>query len=299
MTKLKGGQVPDLDTSQKLLNAAKVQALGTFEDAMKKNADNFADSVKSAAKNAASNVTKNRVEIAMTFIKPIFGAIWKIVITLLRDLSPYIAFAIVIIVLIMLFRGATSSGSNTGGTSQDNSAWGKIKSALEPNYQIRAFFSGLNFTRKDPYIPRRMIQSGRCDNYEWLETGGDGQDGLCVKTYKPETIRWVLDTDRMPELSKMPEDIAIRLKSGGEMLQVFIPWEQEGTFYVPQCDQAYYVSTDDNGKEVHIPATKLLEDNGLTCKRKEYTSKKYTTYRYRPVNAKDKTQFATQENPMC
>jgi len=295
----------DKDIMDKLLQKAKIDKLQTEMNAMEKNSK-IAEVAANAQKDlASSNIAKNRVEIVMTFIKPIFSGIWKIIVTLLRDLSPYIALILVIYFLIVISRGSRkSSGQQQRRDEEDDGWWASTKRKMsgffEPSYQIRSFFSGLRFGKKDlPFIERRRLQSGRCDNIEWMDTGGDGQDGLCIRTYKPKPIRWVLDTDRMPELDKMPDKIVMDLKSGGDHLSVYIPWEQQGTFYVPQCDKAYYLKIDDDGKEVKANASHLLVENGLTCKRAELPSKMFAGVRYRPKGIKNKVTFASVDDPKC
>jgi hypothetical protein len=284
----------------------KIQKNAVQERAIELQTQNSTKTANATADQVSSNIAKNRVEIAMTFIKPIFSAIWKVVVTLLRDLSPYIALILVIYFLIVISRGGrrSSSQQNQRDDDKEDGWWESIKKKtagfFEPSYQLRSFFSSLRFGKKDlPFIERRKLRSGRCDNIKWMETGGEGQDGLCIRTYKPKPIRWVLDTDRMPELEKMPEQIVMDLKSGGDHLTVYIPWEQQGTFYVPQCDKAYYLKIDDNGKERKVSASRLLVENGLTCKRAELPSKMFAGVRYRPKGMKNKVTFASVDDPMC
>lgn len=232
--------------------------------------------------------------------KAFWGRIWTILSTIgnvfklvLRDLTPYIALIIVILLLIWISRRKSAPSMGRGGQmSAPELNW--FDKYFLPSYQIRSltnFFSG-----DPPGIDRPKEPNGRCDNIEWQHTGGSGT-GLCVKTYKPDTITWTLDMDKMPELSKLPTKITDMMKVTDRM-QVYIPWESQGTFYVPQCSKAYFKEMDSNGKEVTTSASYLFKDKGLTCERVEKDSWSYGT-QYRPKDSVDLYDFATEKYPKC
>ena len=135
---------------------------------------------------------------------------------------------------------------------------------------------------------------GRCDDVEWRQTAG----GLCAKTYAPKNIRWVFDLDKLQDVDKLPEEKKKEITSNGEKLQVYIPWSQQGTFYVPQCSRAYFMVKDKDGVEQPVSASYLFVDKGLNCQRVEHDSTEYHVT-YRPKGTRNKFDFATESNPKC
>lgn len=229
------------------------------------------------------------------WIGKILSSIGSVLKPLFRDLTPYIALILVILFIIGIARSASSpaiASQAATGINPPQLSW--YNSWFTPGYQLRSLFSV--FGTNQPTVNRPTEVNGRCDNVEWQHTGGD-DTGLCVKTYKPETINWTLDSDKMPEIGKLPPKLAQRMNTSMRM-QVYIPWEEQGTFYVPQCSRAYFKEMDDNGNEIHTPAGYLFNDKGLVCERVEKKSTEYGTA-YRPKTTTNLYDFATDSNPKC
>jgi len=130
---------------------------------------------------------------------------------------------------------------------------------------------------------------GRCDQVTWRELGGDGRAGLCARTYAPKDINWVMDTDKMPDMNRIPEEMYQKVTKNGRRLQVTIPWALQGTFYVPQCSKAVF----GDGES----AADLLKDEGMACRKKEVTVPTYTE-RYR-VKGDAVDAYTSEKDPKC
>ncbi len=192
-------------------------------------------------------------------------------------------------------RQRTFSTKQDGGGSVLRRMTDSIGSVFAP---IGNSFSRMNPLRGDPpTIPRPTLGSGRCDNIQWRDVGGDGNSGLCARTYITPATSWVLDADRMGELKVIPEDKAEAIQGkNGENMQIFIPWKVQGTFYVPQCKDAYSIRKDHMGNEQRVPMGHLLEERGLSCKRRELPSTSYEV-RYRPKESRQIDAWASADDP--
>lgn len=271
----------------------------------------------SLEKNVAANQQKAAVakqKLYLSFWTKIISGIWTVVSSffssiagffsiIFKDLSPYIALAIV----IMVFVGALSTRVGTGGwgypsytnrfrspdVPRPSFEW--LQKWFTPGYKIRSLLNYFNGNVKS--IRRPIEKYGRCDNVEWQHTGGSGS-GLCVRTYAPKDIEWSLGPGKIQDLSKLPKNISDTMTKNGQKLTVYIPWAAQGPFYVPQCSKAYFKVLDSNGNEQQESAAYLLKDNGLTCERVVKESKKYGVM-YRPVGSTDLTDFASEKDPKC
>lgn len=192
---------------------------------------------------------------------------------LFKDFSPYL----VLILLIVLLVGAAAlpSPKIKPGRKLQMTWWEKLKRYLKkmldklfPVHVIRKWFNPLG---KVDSIERTQ-NAGRCDNSEWREYIDSSEPyggGFCKKTYKPKPYTWNIDQSKLPEYDKLPKKLQTLITKDGKRTQVFIPYALQSTFYVPQCNDAYYIDKDANGNDVEkkfadegIP---LLEDKGLTC----------------------------------
>lgn len=209
---------------------------------------------------------------------------------LFRELAPYIALIMIILLIIWAFSssGSKSSSSQKRGQSSTSSSW--WPKWLQPNYKLKQLF---NFNSKVNSIGRPIEKTGRCDNIEFQD-----MDGLCPRTYAPEDTKWAISVSKIPELEKLPDDLYKKYTKDGDKLLVYIPWEAEGTFYVPKCSKAYFKVKDDNGQEQKESASYLFKDNGLTCERVTKTSTSYGA-KYRPINSTNKIDYASESNPKC
>lgn len=257
--------------------------------------------VESTAEETKAYVQKKN--ISMRWWHGIASAIWTFLsaigrtfLVLLRDLSPYIALAIVIIVFIIIF---TSSGSSRPANPKMASPQAPKPPSYgfgwSPGYKVRSVFNYFNGNVKS--IQRPIEKWGRCDNREWQHMGGNGA-GLCVRTYKPKDIEWSLSPDKIPDLKRLPKVLSDKITNNGDKLRIYIPWAEQGPFYVPQCSKAYFKTLATDGTEKQVSATHLLKDNGLTCERMSFASQKYGVL-YRPVGSKKLDDIASEANPKC
>jgi hypothetical protein len=294
--------------TRELKNAALAAKASYYENLVQKNQNEISikrDAMKSARSFQSSQIWKNR----LTAVGNAIVAVVKPLGMILRDLSPYIALAIVFMIMAGALRGGKLRApqpfrklqimNKTKSTWQKFKAWFKKQLQIfMPGYKLRALSRILNpFAADVPSNPRPIETYGRCDNTEWRQTGGN-KAGLCVRTYKPDKVTWTLDVDKMPELSKLPTPMTKELQKNGERLQIYIPWALQGTFYVPQCSKAYFVETDKDGKQVQTPAAHLLKDKGLSCERLEKASTQYGVT-YRPKSSQNKYDIATKDDPKC
>lgn len=239
--------------------------------------------------NASFEKTKFWVRIWGKIVSAITGFFGKILKPVFNSLAPYIALAIVILFIIfgiMLFVAPSPKPVSLTQVNPPQLKW--YERAL-PWYQLR-FFS------TPPSINRPKEENGRCDNVEWQHTGGNDA-GFCVRTYKPENIAWTFDMDKMPEVRQIPKQLSEEMNTTSKM-QVYIPWEAQGTFFLPQCSKAFFREVDENGNEVRTPAGHLFVDNGLVCKKVEKPSTSYGTA-YRRRETTNLYDFASEEDPKC
>lgn len=206
-----------------------------------------------------------------------FGVLWY-------RLSGYVAILVVLWFLFVFLPGLKKKKRRNPRTRRNQKkpslmsrfmAWiSRIIGKMFPSSSMSMFSRWNPMGSQVTSIPRPLIGSGRCDNVTWKETGADGTPGFCTKTYQPEKLKWLMEMDRMPELAKLPEPLQKQITQNGDKLQVYIPYAQQGTFYVPQCSQAYTITKDSTGKEVQESAGHLFEDTGLACLRTEKSSLK-------------------------
>jgi len=223
---------------------------------------------------------------------------------ILKDLSPYIALFVVIMVLFYGYRFGTPRLNFGSSSKRRDDAFRKMKNrwqrfkdwwadklgVLAPGHRYRALMRMLNpLGGHFKKLPRPMMVHGRCDNMTWRELGGDGRSGMCASTYSPKDIQWVMDADKMPELSRMPENLYESTTNGGKKLQVTIPWALQGTFYVPQCSKAQFADGTSAGG--------LFKDDGMACRKKEVQVPTYGK-RYRVKN-KSVDDYASEAKPKC
>lgn len=304
-----GGAPPDPSMlNRALLDEARAKFLEKQTEALEKQVAIGQKSADAAAYSATKEISTKRLNMFGTFVKNI-GLLIKNMLRpigiILKDLSPYIALGVVIWVVFM-GKGLPGRAANTGASGRRrDSVFNSVKTPfqrfkewlsrkfawLAPGYRYRQFmrmFSFLGGSIKT--VPRPRMVNGRCDNEEWKELGGDGRPGLCARTFSPKEIQWTFDSDKMPELNKMPEVLYNEKTNQGRRLQVTIPWALQGTFYVPQCSRAKF---SDGTSAAH-----LFTDEGMTCRKKEIAAPRFTA-KYRPKNASSKDDYATANDPKC
>jgi hypothetical protein len=215
-------------------------------------------SVANKAQAASSEGWRKWLATIFTGIKNFFGIFYVI----LRDLSPYIALAIVIMTLILISRHASPPPPRRVG-NMNMSIKPKWYDFVFPSYKISTLFSF-----GEPKSIQRPIETyGRCDNKHWRQVGSSGESGLCTRTSTPRDVTWTFDIDKMPDLNNLPETLKNKVTKNNQRLQVYIPWAQQGPFYVPQCSRAYFLEKDASNNEQKVDASYLFQDKGLSCQR--------------------------------
>lgn len=303
-----GGALPNPMLLGKTLQA-KAQAMLAEKqlEAIEKNVAIAKDRANTASSDVTTKFRLMKLRMLGSFIKNIATLIRNLMRPLgiiLKDLSPYIALFVVIMMLFYGYRFGTPK-LNFGSSSKRRdevfnrfkSRWQRFKSwwadklgILAPGHRYRALMRMLNpLAGRFKKLPRPMMVNGRCDDMEWRELGGDGRAGMCARTYSPKDIQWVMDADKMPELSRMPEALYSKVTNGGRKLQVTIPWALQGTFYVPQCSKATFADGTSAGG--------LFKDDGMACRKKEVQVPVYGK-RYRVKN-KAVDDYASESKPKC
>ena len=162
--------------------------------------------------------------------------------------------------------------------------WLKIIGFFGLPQPIKKILNSFNqYKNGGPTIPRTTVDSGRCDNIQWIETSGDGQEGSCDSTIRPKDLIWNLNPQFNTEFrtgSEFLEKHSDKAKASLKNLNVVIPWDRspETTFFVPQCEQAYFAnqcrpetkssscdSTEQWADGYCCVKANLLKEQGLTC----------------------------------
>jgi len=205
-------------------------------------------------------------------------ASWDLkILSIMWNLAPFIAIAIVVII-IMSIVGITKTVSKTKRIVRKEvkvigGLFGTLKRilnkilslfAMSPN--MRIFFSNLNPNKKYNRAMPREQNGGRCDNLQWRE---DQETKKCNSTVTPSNIEWDIDVTKFPEFMKIPKELQKHFQS---KKKVIIPWEDQATFFVPQCSKAKWEDGSD--------ASYLFEDNGMSCARREFDSSDFTPSSY-------------------
>lgn len=166
-----------------------------------------------------------------------------------------------------------------------------IKNLFTPSYKTKLMIMGTK-NEKINEIPREEI-NGRCDNMEYYEMGNK-DNGLCIKTLKPNELQWNINIANNKELSSgIPSDIVSKISNQGKKFVVKIPWKESGMEFVPDCNNMKYM----DGTKAD-----LLIDNGNVCKMVEKEQKEYNELGRYPSNSdkyKGLDQFITENNPIC
>jgi hypothetical protein len=137
---------------------------------------------------------------------------------------------------------------------------------FHPLYKVKQFTNIVSGGAHDTGFDRTKIESGRCDNMKWVETTAEGAKGQCDNTVHPIDLTWKLDNTKTPEYFDLPQ---VRKAQLDKYSTVKIPWDvnPEASFYVPQCEKAYYPQTcKSNGI---CEKADMFEDLGLSCRPKD------------------------------
>jgi hypothetical protein len=260
---------------------------------------------KQQASIAAANLREQRTFHGRLAKSQLMQTIQGLANKLWTNIAPYIALILVFIIVISFMKGGKGgkSGNNSyfyrirkSITSFEHRAVNDIrkveriakKDALFANSWIHKKFNQiLHFldvifnpliTRIKQYMnlfsgkghsnvfDRQHIESGRCDNLNWIETTAEGTKGTCDNSIYPEALKWNLDTSKTPEFFELPQS---RKSDMDKYSSVEIPWDKtpEASFYVPQCEKAYYPKTC-NSSGICVQAN-MFEDLVLSCRAKD------------------------------
>jgi hypothetical protein len=165
----------------------------------------------------------------------------------------------------------------------------ELSSLFKLGYRFESLFKAFSKFQEKTY-DRPRYYSGRCDNVNYIQVSTDvgnppyngladtdGKAGICVSSTIPNPIEWDLEKSlnnrASADIHKLPESV----KNSPELdyehkKKIYIPYATSsishmGSFYVPQCDAAYYVNAKGEKKTVD-----LLENHGyVSCglKRKD------------------------------
>lgn len=214
-------------------------------------------------------------------------SIFSIAGPLYKDFSPYLV--LILLVLLLIGLSAFPKPKLMSGRVMPTTWWTKLKVAIKnileklfPVHVLRRWFNP--FGKVDTIA--RTQNAGRCDNATWREYVDPSEPyggGFCKKTSKPKPYTWNINTNKLPEYGAMPDTLKQTITKNGQKMQVFIPYELQSTFYVPQCNEAYYIEKTPDGKEVQRKfkdeGIQLLVDNGLTCSLVEKPSNQFNQQR--------------------
>ena len=222
---------------------------------------------------------------------------------------PYVVLMLFLVCLYLLFTGGFTSSSSRGSNS--NSVADAEENAEIIKNQFSGWFGSIylffyniwngmtlppkikmllnsysQYENGGPVLPRTLIDSGRCDNIQWIETTGDGENGTCTSAIRPQDLTWKLNPQLNSEFYPNSAFLTYAKNNNIPITQwtnntnVIIPWDRspETTFFVPQCEEAYFanqcrsvLNSDSCEKNEHwangyccIKAN-LLKEQGLTC----------------------------------
>lgn len=220
---------------------------------------------------------------------------------------PYVVLFLVIGILFMGFSGgfsfSTPSPSNSVIDIKETeqmirnqfSGWFgsiylffyKIWNSIKLPAQIKRLLNSYSqYSDGGPVVPRTLIDSGRCDNVQWIETTEEGKSGTCTSAIRPQDLTWKLDPQLNSEFYpnspflNYAKDNKIKTSQWTNNKNVIIPWDRspETTFFVPQCEQAYFanqcrtaLNSDNCENNEHwanghcCVKANLLKEQGLTC----------------------------------
>lgn len=120
----------------------------------------------------------------------------------------------------------------------------------------------------------RPVVNGRCNDRDWYNLGTQ-----CMYTNVPKSIEWTIPQKNSPEWAWLPSSVQSVVSGKGAKNKVVIPWDIQGSFYVPSCGSAQFA---DGTSAAH-----LFKDNGLSCDKLIKMSTKYGKMMRKRKGAKD------------
>lgn len=247
-------------------------------------------SAKSATNTSLLETIGKIVRIILTPIVVLFKAIGFVLGAIFYFLAPYIAIYIVIVVLIKGVRMSRNIRASGGPRGLFSRMWWRIKNLFGFGYQTKLFMRKFNPAKVAPIgLPRTILSEGKCDGFEWKE---DGQ-GICRRTIIPKPIEWKLDSSTVSDLGQLPDIVADQVTKQGNLINVKIPWTDQGGIFLPQCSKSVF--PDDNNSSAGYL---FNNENNTTCSKAVLESTGYGV-NYRTKNEKKLDNFASKENPNC
>lgn len=177
---------------------------------------------------------------------------------------------------------------------------------------IQRMFSGF-IDLKEKTTDRDVMDSGRCDNVNFVQyttasdvsnyqglSSTEGKGGVCVASTVPKDIEWDMHNQIQQAGSKsdkdfIPSSVLEAPYFDYDMKKtVYIPYTSQditnmGSFYVPQCNAAYYKDRD--GKKHNID---LLENKGyVACMMRSKPVKRYEKDHLTPTRDPSSTPQCT------
>ena len=127
---------------------------------------------------------------------------------------PYFVLCLALYVIFMIVSGGFSSSRSENNTvkqlknteqmikSRFNGILGSIylffyniwDSIRMPPQLKRLLNMFSSYEHGGPTVPRTLVDSGRCDNIQWIETSGDGEFGTCTSAIRPQDLKWKLNS---------------------------------------------------------------------------------------------------------
>lgn len=257
-------------------NAAQAAEESNFNQQLKRQ---FLNNEVSDSKSIRGLRRLEKVNKVIDIIKNFFGGLFGWMFRSEFPLAHYITLILVIVFLLYLtdkkggsgvplrFRGPNASGFIARLIYKIKAFIKRIFGFFLPSsYRLNSmtkFLTPFGATQQEG-IARSKI-NGRCDMVDWREVGG-----LCQKTTKPTSIRWVLSLEQMPEINDLPEEFIKKITGNGNKLVIDIPYEKIGSQYIPDCNKMTFF----DGK----PASLFIQKNQKEslCRFIEKPSKKYT-----------------------
>lgn len=257
-------------------NAAQAVEESNFNQQLKRQ---FLNNEVSDSKSIRGLRRLEKVNKVIDIIKNFFGGLFGWMFRSEFPLAHYITLILVIVLLLYLTdkKGSSAIPNLRAGASRSSGLIArliyKIKALLKrifgffvpSSYRFNSlskFLTPFGSTQQEGIVRSKI--NGRCDMIEWREVGG-----LCQKTTKPTSVRWVLSLEQMPEISELPEEFIKKITANGNKLVIDIPYEKIGSQYIPDCNKMTFF----DGK----PASLFIQKNqkDTLCRFIEKPSKKY------------------------
>ena len=254
----------------------------------------------------------------------------NLVLKFIEKAIPYVVLFMFLLCLYLLLTGAFTSKSKSTRKSNSVAEIKKYEKMIKRQFtgffgsiylyfyklwnsislppQINRLLNTFNqYNDGGPTVPRDLVNSGRCDNIKWIENTEDGKMGSCDSAIRPQDLTWKLDPQlnsefRSGNFAEYASKNGLDPKIWTNNTNVIIPWGRspETTFFVPQCEQAYFANqcrtavnstlckTHEQWSDGYCCAkANLLKEQGLTCGLASFNLGNKTYKNYKDVISTD------------